>query len=52
MQESTFSSAAELAARLRVFAPAGVAEIMIDFRPNTAATLEIVAEALRLYRAG
>lgn len=51
MHDCTYRSAEELAERLRSFAPAGVAEIMIDFRPNTAATLALVVEALRLYRA-
>jgi alkanesulfonate monooxygenase SsuD/methylene tetrahydromethanopterin reductase-like flavin-dependent oxidoreductase (luciferase family) len=51
MNESVYHSAAELVERLHALARAGVDEVMIDFRPNSAATLDLVIEALALYRA-
>lgn len=52
MRDSSYRTAAELAERLRSFAPAGVSEVMIDFRPNTGPTLALVIKALRLYQQG
>lgn len=51
MRSSSYHTADALAERLVALAQTGVAEVMIDFRPNTAATLALLREALPLYRA-
>lgn len=51
MQTSSYRTADALAEQLSALADAGVAEVMIDFRPNTVATLPLLTEALTLYRA-
>jgi alkanesulfonate monooxygenase SsuD/methylene tetrahydromethanopterin reductase-like flavin-dependent oxidoreductase (luciferase family) len=50
MKEAELGSAKELADVMRSFERAGVGHVMFDFRPNTAASLERVTKALRLYR--
>jgi alkanesulfonate monooxygenase SsuD/methylene tetrahydromethanopterin reductase-like flavin-dependent oxidoreductase (luciferase family) len=50
MRESTYSSAAEVADVLKAYDQAGVAHVMLDFKPNNSAALARVIEALKLYR--
>ncbi len=50
MQGSIFSSAEDVAELLRANEGAGAAHVMLDFRPNNAAALARISEALRLYR--
>lgn len=50
MRDSQYTSAEQLAANLHKNDAAGVDQVMIDFRPNTAAGLARVAEAVRLFR--
>ncbi len=50
MQASVYRTPEELADRLQAHERASLDHLMFDFRPNTAASLARLAEALRLYR--
>jgi alkanesulfonate monooxygenase SsuD/methylene tetrahydromethanopterin reductase-like flavin-dependent oxidoreductase (luciferase family) len=50
MQAASYPTAQDLADSLRAHERAGIDHLMIDFRPNTAACLERITEALHLYR--
>lgn len=50
MKDSQYHKPEEVAAYLRKNEQAGVAHMMIDFRPNNAAALSRLSEALKLYR--
>jgi len=50
MNDSVYREPEELAGILRANDRAGLDHIMLDFRPNTSASLARLAEALRLYR--
>lgn len=51
MRSSSYHTAGALAERLVALARGGVDEVMIDFRPNTAAALPLLSEALTRYHA-
>lgn len=50
MRDSQYDSAEGVAAYLRKNRALGVAEVMIDFRPNNLAALARLSDALKLYR--
>jgi alkanesulfonate monooxygenase SsuD/methylene tetrahydromethanopterin reductase-like flavin-dependent oxidoreductase (luciferase family) len=50
MEGCHYREAAPVAEKLRELAEAGLAEVMVDLRPNTPAALERLAEALRRFR--
>jgi hypothetical protein len=47
-----FGSAEEVAAGLRAYAEQGVAHVICSLEPATPESLDWLAEALRIYRAG
>lgn len=50
MKNSQYRTAEDVAAYLRTNERQGVAQVMLDFRPNNTAALARLTEALRLYR--
>ncbi|MDP9317335.1 MAG: LLM class flavin-dependent oxidoreductase [Chloroflexota bacterium] len=50
MHDSVYRTPEELAAKLQVHDRAGLDHLMFDFRPNSAASLARLSEALRLFR--
>jgi len=50
--KALFGSAEEVAVGLRAYAEQGVAHVICSLEPATPESLEWLAEALRIYRAG